>query len=395
MRSSFSGARVDRRRQSAAAAALSLIGAAALLLSGETSAPAQDLQGQLDAKQQQLEQAEAQEGVLSTTIEHYSTRIEQLQGEVANLRNREAIVQEELEETQAELERERHHLQVLRERLRRSLRVLADRLVAIYKSDQPDALTVLLESNGFADLLERYEYLSRIEEQDSEIVVRVRDLRDRTKEAVERIRAARDAIEAKKRELERTRLALEAQEAELSDVRAGKQAALSEVGVHIERLEGDIGELEGEIQAQLQAAAEAQASPETPATLPAGPIQSGSSGMIWPVNGPVVSGFGMRWGRMHEGIDIAVPAGTPIRAAQSGTIAFAGVYGGYGNYTCINHGGGLSTCYAHQSSFAVTSGGVSQGQVIGYVGCTGSCFGDHLHFEVRVNGAAVDPMGYL
>jgi murein DD-endopeptidase MepM/ murein hydrolase activator NlpD len=77
-------------------------------------------------------------------------------------------------------------------------------------------------------------------------------------------------------------------------------------------------------------------------------------------------------------------------------VAIAGPSGGYGNYTCIDHGGGLSTCYAHQSSIAVSTGqSVSQGAVIGYVGCTGHCFGDHLHFEVRVNGQAVDPMGYL
>jgi murein DD-endopeptidase MepM/ murein hydrolase activator NlpD len=99
---------------------------------------------------------------------------------------------------------------------------------------------------------------------------------------------------------------------------------------------------------------------------------------------------------MHEGIDIAIPAGTPIRAAKAGRVILAAYTSGYGNYTCIDHGGGLSTCYAHQSSYATSTGAsVSQGQVIGYVGCTGSCFGDHLHFEVRVNGAAVDPLGYL
>ena len=99
---------------------------------------------------------------------------------------------------------------------------------------------------------------------------------------------------------------------------------------------------------------------------------------------------------MHEGVDIAVPAGTPIRASASGRVALAAYTGGYGNYTCVDHGGGLATCYAHQSSYAVGSGqSVRQGQVIGSVGCTGSCFGDHLHYEVRVNGAAVDPMGYL
>jgi murein DD-endopeptidase MepM/ murein hydrolase activator NlpD len=128
----------------------------------------------------------------------------------------------------------------------------------------------------------------------------------------------------------------------------------------------------------------------------AGPIRQGSGTLIWPVNGPVASPFGQRWGRLHAGVDIAAPAGTPIRAADSGRVVLQGWTGGYGNYTCIQHGGSLSTCYAHQSRYA-TSGGASvgRGQVIGYVGCTGSCFGDHLHFETRVNGSPVDPMGYL
>ena len=133
--------------------------------------------------------------------------------------------------------------------------------------------------------------------------------------------------------------------------------------------------------------------------MPAGPIRYGSGQLIWPVDGPVVSGFGMRWGRMHEGIDIAVPAGTPIRAADAGTVVLLqseSESGGYGNFTCLDHGGGLQTCYAHQSSFAVSAGqSVSQGDVIGYSGCTGHCFGDHLHFEVRVGGVPTDPLGYL
>ncbi len=114
------------------------------------------------------------------------------------------------------------------------------------------------------------------------------------------------------------------------------------------------------------------------------------------MNGPVVSPFGMRWGRLHAGIDIAVPSGTPIHAADGGRVVLMGWVGGYGNYTCIQHTSSLSSCYAHQSSFATSNGAsVSQGQVIGSVGCTGHCFGDHLHFETRVNGAPVDPMGYL
>ncbi len=94
-----------------------------------------------------------------------------------------------------------------------------------------------------------------------------------------------------------------------------------------------------------------------------------------------------------------MPSGTPIRAAAAGTVIFTepeASSGGYGNYTCIDHGGGLSTCYAHQETFAVSAGQhVSQGQVIGYSDCTGYCFGPHVHFEVRINGSVTDPMGYL
>jgi murein DD-endopeptidase MepM/ murein hydrolase activator NlpD len=121
-----------------------------------------------------------------------------------------------------------------------------------------------------------------------------------------------------------------------------------------------------------------------------------SSGLIWPVSGPVTSGFGMRWGRMHEGIDIAAGVGTPIHAAASGRIIYAGWMGGYGNFVIIDHGGSLATAYGHQSRIGVGTGqAVTQGQVIGYVGCTGHCFGPHLHFEVRVNGQPVNPLSYL
>ena len=111
--------------------------------------------------------------------------------------------------------------------------------------------------------------------------------------------------------------------------------------------------------------------------------------MIWPVGGTFTSPFGMRWGRLHAGVDLAAPEGTPIRAAEAGNVVLAGWTGGYGNYTCIAHGGGLSTCYAHQSRYGTSVGAkVTQGQVIGYVGNTGHSFGAHLHFETRINGIA-------
>ena len=173
---------------------------------------------------------------------------------------------------------------------------------------------------------------------------------------------------------------------ELAAVRANKREALSQVRETRASLEGDLRALEAEQARVLAALQGAQV----------GPARQGTGALIWPVNGPVVSPFGMRWCRLHAGVDIAVPAGTAIRAADSGRVALMGWVGGYGNYTCIQHTASLSTCYAHQSSFATSNGAsVGQGQVIGFVGCTGHCFGDHLHFETRVNGSPVDPMGNL
>jgi murein DD-endopeptidase MepM/ murein hydrolase activator NlpD len=132
-----------------------------------------------------------------------------------------------------------------------------------------------------------------------------------------------------------------------------------------------------------------------------GPIKQGSGGLIWPVNGPITSPFCERraWEACHPGIDIGVPTGTPIRAAAAGKVVLMqneASSGGYGNFTCIQHTSVLSTCYAHQSRFATSMGAtVAQGQVIGYSGCTGRCFGPHVHFETRINGRVVNPMNYL
>ena len=385
---------VETRRTPRTPRVAALAACASLLaIGGAELADGQDLQTQLSERQSELEGQRDRKGVLSTELAGYEDQLNQLAGEVATLRNREAIVQAELNKKEAELKQAKDRLAVLRVRLKRSLRVLRERLVAIYESSSPDALTVILNSDGFDELLSRYEYLQRIQSEDTSIAERVRNLRDKTKDTVERVRAARDEIAAKRAELASTRSQLEAREGNLAVAREQDQRTLARVQDTQQELEGDISDIQAEVQAQLQAAQSSEP------TLPAGPIQGESSaGFIWPVNGPVTSPFcePRPWESCHPGIDIAVPSGTPIRAAAAGTVAIAGPESGYGNYTCIDHGGGVSTCYAHQMSISVSVGEhVSQGQVIGISDCTGLCFGPHLHFEVRVNGSPVDPMGYL
>jgi peptidoglycan DL-endopeptidase CwlO len=396
-------------RNRAFAALLAAV-AAALCASLAAAPPAgASLQSKLEDKRSQLEEVQERKGVLTTTISRYGERIDRLTGEVAEIRNHEAAVrarltakQAELDHAVAELDVARDRLEQLKAHLKRALVALRERLVAMYEIGSPDLLSVIVGSSGIEDLNARAEYLNRLHGMDEAVVGRVRELRDQVKrvflrlrEVKERIEAARDAIASEKDALESARAALQERESALRDVRSQRESALERISEHEEELDGDVAAIQGKIAAQLVGTGSMP--------LPAGPIQGGSGGLIWPVSGAVVSGFGSRTiggsYEYHPGIDIAVPEGTPIRAAATGTVIFTeseSSSGGYGNYTCIDHGGGLSTCYAHQSAFAVSAGqSVSQGAIIGYTGCTGYCLGPHLHFEVRINGAVTDPMGYL
>jgi murein DD-endopeptidase MepM/ murein hydrolase activator NlpD len=290
----------------------------------------------------------------------------------------------------------------LRARLQVARTALAARLVELYQADKPDLVTVVLSAKGFADLIERGDFMHRISEQDRSIVRLVRTakadaiatahrldgLEQRQQAVTAQILERRRQITAVKQDLIGTRVGY-------AGTRADKQNALSHVHSERVQLEGNLSDLRAQ-QAKITSTLQAGQG-----TLAAGPIKRGGGTLIWPVNGPITSQFCERraWEACHPGIDIGVPAGTPIRAAAGGRVALlqsAASSGGYGNFTCIQHTGAMATCYAHQSAFRVSSGqSVSQGQVIGLVGCTGRCFGDHLHFEVRINGSVVNPLNYL
>ena len=361
------------------------------------------LQSRIEEKRSQIEAKKRRERVLTTTIAGYTDRINDLQGDITGLQSQQIRIEadltrkrDELARLQEELRTERIRLVRLRARLAESRAALGDRLVQRYKADEPDVVTVILEADGFADLLERTEFMSRVSEQDKRIIDRVRLAKAQSVAAERKL----DRLEARQREVtaivERRRQEVVDVKDRLVDrrqqyegVRGDKHAALVSTRDDRQALEGHLASLEKE-QAKVQARL-AGTSP-----LPAGPIREGSGNLIWPVNGTFTSPFGYRWGRLHAGIDIAVPEGTPLRAAAAGSVVIAGWTGGYGNYTCIQHGGSMSTCYGHQSRIATSVGArVSQGQVIGYSGNTGNSTGPHLHFEVRINGVPQNPMGYL
>jgi len=277
---------------------------------------------------------------------------------------------------------------------------LGNRLVDLYERGEPSALEVVFESKSVTDLIDQAQVVESLGAQDTSIAAQVGTAKERVKAQREHTKRFRSLVAAELRtiavrtnQVRALRDRLLASQNQLAAARANKRDALQNVK---ESKAEFLHEAAGLQAASASLAAQIRSAQSTSSYSAPSDTTPSAAGFIWPVNGPVTSGFGMRWGRMHEGIDIGVGYGTPIHAAAAGRVVYAGWMSGYGNLVAIDHGGGISTAYGHQSSIAVSVGQiVAQGETIGYVGCTGHCFGPHLHFEVRINGAPVDPLGYL
>jgi murein DD-endopeptidase MepM/ murein hydrolase activator NlpD len=391
------------KRRLACILALVLLVAAAPA-AGALSDRKQGVDERLSDVQSKLAEAQRREAELSAEIASVSQRIKSLEAEVGDVSTRLSVLEEDLALHQRKLDAitelfdvQSERLAFLRRQYASSVKRLSDRLVAIYENGEPSTLDVLIDTHNFADVLDQLDYVESIADQDRSIVRHVtgardhmRELRARTGRTKQRVAAVTRVVRVRTDQTRSLKNELVARQNSLSSARTSKRASLAEAHEDAAQFASEAAALQAQ-SANLAAQIRASSAPvySTSDSTPS------AAGLIWPVNGPVVSPFGWRWGRMHEGIDIAVGYGTPIVAAASGTVIYAGWMGGYGNLIIIDHGGGVATAYGHQSSFAVGGGPVSQGQVIGYVGCTGHCFGPHLHFEVRINGSPVDPLGYL
>jgi len=296
------------------------------------------------------------------------------------------------------------HLAVLKRQYGVALKALERRVRVIYESDSPDLVAFALGATSFADLVNHLDLLDRIGREDERVASSLDDARlalDRARSRTERSRATAAqsvAVIASSTEAQRvTRDRVAAQRDALAAAEGAKRSALDGAREDRASFIAEAKGLAAESAALAARIAAAQSAATTSASGPAAPPPaSGDAVLSWPVSGPVTSGFGSRWGRMHEGIDIAVGSGTPVRAAAAGTVVYAGSMGGYGNVVVIDHGNGLSTAYAHNSSLGVQQGStVGSGSVIALSGSTGHSTGPHVHFEVRVNGVPVDPLGYL
>jgi murein DD-endopeptidase MepM/ murein hydrolase activator NlpD len=376
---------------------------ALVLLAGLVlAAPAAgDNSGKLSEVQARIAAARAKESRLTAQISDVTSQIRSLERKVGDVSQKLSILEQDLALHQRRLDRlnelftfETDRLNFLRSQYAKVLRELNLRMIDLYETRDPTLVEMILESESFQEVLDQIHYLQAIARQDKRIAGEVASARDevhvareRTKTIRARVHSETQVVAVRTQQQRSVKNQLLANQGSLAGKRKRQKGQLAATREQEKKFIAEANAL---------AAQDAKVRGQLAAAQGAGDTTPSSSGLIWPVSGPVTSPFGYRWGRLHAGIDIGVAEGTPIHAAAAGTVVLASWNGGYGNYTCIDHGGGMATCYAHQSSYAVSSGArVSQGQVIGYVGNTGHSFGAHLHFEVRINGNPVDPLGYL
>lgn len=327
------------------------------------------LQGRIDHYAAEKNSLQAEIDDLNRDIARYQIAINKLDGQIAEVRS-------EIREAQAQIDATEEEISVVEERA-------TQQAVELYKSGGVETLDALLNASSISELNDRLEMMGVAAENNTGALVEYSRLKAEIEEANRDLFVKQEELDARLDEQMKTQNKLAETKAELDTKLASVTEKLVQGKSHEVGLLAENAELKEQI---LQN----QAPPGVDIGAPS------ASGFIWPLNNSVTSYYGSRWGRMHTGIDIDGYSGEPIVASKSGTVISAGSMSGYGNAVVIDHGGGISTLYAHMSEFGTSSGAsINQGQLVGYVGCTGSCTGDHLHFEVRVNGSPTDPMDYL
>ncbi|MGI9118721.1 MAG: murein hydrolase activator EnvC family protein [Acidimicrobiales bacterium] len=272
---------------------------------------------------------------------------------------------------------------------------VVQRAVESFIRPSGDSLSSMVQSSDIAEAARKRALLDQVTANDTDVIDQLKAAREdfqlrksQAAEATAKADERRDQTEARLDELQGT-------QADQARLAADLDTRRKELTAEIDAQEGTEAEL-----TRIIREGEARAAAQRPMSGGAGggpaDPSAGAGGCIWPARGTVTSGFGYRWGRLHAGVDVAAPTGTPIWATKDGTVIFSGVQSGYGNVIILSHGGGLTTLYGHQSRLAASNGQeVRQGEVIGFVGSTGRSTGPHVHFETRYDGSPRDPRGCL
>ncbi|MBA3622030.1 MAG: M23 family metallopeptidase [Euzebyales bacterium] len=319
-----------------------------------------------------------------------------------------AAAEQAVQRQQQAVDEARVRLAALRAREAQQRGVMADRAVTLYKRGGMDSLTTVLGSDSTTHALRRSAYVDAVNRADARSVQRVISTQTAVdaqhiqlgveQEALERVANEQRQVAAEAEEIRDDRAAVLAASSSRVNSLQTRETHLEVEGRRIAALARRAQRMAAASRSRQSATSTAtpSATAATDTTTTTTSTEVGTGGWTWPAGGTVTSEFGYRWGRLHAGLDIGAPEGSPIWAARGGTVTYAGAMGGYGNLVLLDHGGGVSTAYAHQSAIMVSVGAsVSAGQQIGQVGSTGNSTGPHLHFETRIGGNPQDPRSYL
>ena len=372
---------------------------ASMLASGLVYAAAAEDDADEASLKDQLSQLEEQKSAVQERIADLTAQANDVQATREALQQEIDLTKQEISTVEQYIERLQQQIDVKTTELEAAEKALAEKeeqfaqtVRTTYEQGDVSYLEVVLNASSFSDLLTRMEIVSAIMEDNQKTV-------DEYTAAKEDIEQKRDDLQDTQDEQKNYQESLNykvddlaASEAEQAALQESLEAYKAESEAEYDRISSEMQDVSNQI-AELSRQAAAN-----------GSVPMGDGTLIWPTPSCTTtnSAYGYRvhpiYGtvKFHAGEDIPAGYGAEILAAASGTVVTAGWVSGYGNYTVIDHGGGLMTAYGHQSSFAVSVGDVvTQGQVIGYVGSTGNSTGPHLHFEVYVNGATVDPKSYF
>ena len=366
----------------------SLIMAAVMTVSVAGTAWADDLEEQLEDLKQK---AAAQQEVTNEAqhrVDSISEQLRILQVDVDAATDSYNEVKSQLNQVQADIDENSDLLRRTEADLKTRGVKLSKRVRDIYINGQISYLDVLFGAKDFSDFLTRMDILKRIIKHDYDLIMKVR--------------ADRQVVMDAKAKLEKDKAEVEVLVASAEDKQAIMLEKKREQQTLLEKAQYD-REVSEQAYEEIMAASEEITNMIRRSQMSNGyATVTGSGAMIWPLSGPITSEFGWRthpiFGtqRYHSGLDIGGDYGLPIAAAASGTVIHSGWISGYGNTIIIDHGGGITTLYGHNSSLTVGVGEyVSQGQTIALCGSTGNSTGPHCHFEVRENGEPVSPYGYL